>query len=230
MSVRKKADLIRTTLLGDIAHSINTPLGTINSALQLLHMYMEKGDMKKMHSYHEIIEKNVFSIAENVSNLLTIYSLNKEDIKGMKEKVSIRNVLKSVIFSLEQNIEYKHINMHVDIPKEADEVFFIEKQLYSLLWNTVHNGVKYTENGDIFVTGRLHGKKICIGIRDTGKGIRKEDMGKIFQMFFSTGESAGGVGIGLNICRSIVDMYGGRINVSSEGPGKGTSINIVIPQ
>jgi signal transduction histidine kinase len=120
--------------------------------------------------------------------------------------------------------------MHVDIPKEADEVFFIEKQLYSLLWNTVHNGVKYTENGDIFVTGRLHGKKICIGIRDTGKGIRKEDMGKIFQMFFSTGESAGGVGIGLNICRSIVDMYGGRINVSSEGPGKGTSINIVIPQ
>lgn len=230
ITTRKETDILKTSLLGDIAHSLNNPLATIKASSQLLRISAGKNDQQRIKMCLDMIDQNSDRINNNISSLMMVYSMDKAKIWSLKNRVSIRKVLEEVIDSLSQDIARSDVTVMIDIKEGAGKLFFIEKQMYVLLWNLISNSVKYAGGGDILFSSKLSGQDIVLEVKDNGMGIAKQDIPSIFGMFYRTQENLEGNGLGLSICKNIVDMYGGKIRAFSEGPGRGTLIRVTIPR
>jgi signal transduction histidine kinase len=115
-----------------------------------------------------------------------------------------------------------------DLPPIKADLFKLEQMLLNLL----DNAVKYTDHGDITISAHVEDKRVRIQVRDTGIGIPKEDIPRIFERFYvvdkSRSRKSGGTGLGLSIVKHIVLLHHGTIDIESD-LGKGTKVTVTIP-
>lgn len=218
--------------LANTSHELRNPLhGIINIAQSILRNRPNHLDEKTQEDL-----KLQLTIGHHMSrtleDLLDITRLKEHRIHLQKERLDIQAVSAGVVDMLKVLIENKNIQMKVRIPSDFPSVVGDKSRLIQILFNLLHNAVKYTDDGVITIDADIHEGKANIHVTDTGIGISEKTLRTIFEPYEQDDSSitaiGGGLGLGLSICRQLVEMHGGIIKVSSK-LGKGSVFTFTLP-
>ena len=219
-----KLDRMKANFINIIAHELRTPLTVIKTYTDLL-LHEKMGKLNKMQKEKiRSIAKNVKKLEELINDMLHIPSIDQQELELRKENFYIKDVIRNIVDELKEMAKEKkqRISINVDDSMVNGDINLIERALK----NVVSNSIKYTqEKGKIEIEATKEGRNVHIKIKDNGRGIKKEELEKIFEPFYTSSE--GGVGLGLAIAKSIIEGHGGEIWAESE-LGKGTTFHILL--
>lgn len=210
------------TLAITIAHELRNPLSAINMAAFNI---KRKAQNPLLGTHLDTIERKIVQCNRIINNLLFYSRLGPPDY----EKVNIHDILVECIVNAQNQFEKritieKGLNSIKDILVDADPTQITE--IFCNMLNNAYDAVP-EDKARIEVRAEVDKKHIKICIKDNGRGISKEVLGRIFDPFFST--KAKGIGLGLTVCRQMINMHGGTIRVDSE-PEKGTAVTVTLPR
>jgi two-component system phosphate regulon sensor histidine kinase PhoR len=224
----KDIEKIKKDFVINVSHELRTPLTAIKGYAETLRNEIDTAPGKK---YLETVERNTDRLINIVNDLLLLSNLEEKAVLEL-EDIDLRGFLENVVRIFDQRLKDKQLSLVIDVkenlpPIKAD-LFKIEQMLVNLL----DNAVKYTDRGEITVSMDVQDKRVRIQVRDTGIGIPKDDIPRIFERFYvvdkSRSRKSGGTGLGLSIVKHIVLLHNGTIGIES-ALGKGTSVTVTLP-
>lgn len=234
------ANKSKSQFLANMSHEIRTPMNSILGFADLL--YSAINDKLQKH-YVDSIRSSGKDLLKLINDILDLSKIEAGKLEIMYEPINIRTIVNDIknIFSLK--ISRKGLDFITEIDRDfPEEVMLDEIRLRQILLNLVGNAVKFTNNGYIKIIVKVkniyskieEGKSkqkidILISVEDTGVGISKEYLSKIFEVFTQDTENSKkmeGTGLGLSITKRLVEMMSGQINISSE-KGKGSTLEMV---
>jgi sensor histidine kinase YesM len=225
----RAADEVKDRFLAHTSHELRTPLhGIINIAQSIVSrdQDMDKRSIKDIGLLLKI-SKRMSSLLDDLLELLT---LKENGIRLHLSPLRLDAVVPGVLDMLAYLTENKPVKLISAIPENLPPIQADEKRLIQILFNLVHNAIKHTREGFITVSAEEAGGTIIIKVTDTGAGIRENDLKVIFLPYEQgAGGEGGGFGLGLSICKQLVELHGGQLDVLSE-PGKGTTFQFSLPQ
>jgi CheY-like chemotaxis protein/two-component sensor histidine kinase len=182
----------------------------------------------------DIIERQLIQLSRLVDDLLDVSRITRGKINLARRRVELNELVARAVETVAPSIEARGHTLEVVVPKHALMIYGDPMRLTQALGNVLANAAKYTDHGGhITLRAQRRRRDIEITIRDTGIGIVPEVLPCIFDLFTQldrrTGRHQGGLGIGLALVRQLVDMHGGAVSASSEGPGLGSEFLIRLP-
>ncbi len=224
----KNIEKVKKDFVINVSHELRTPLSAIKGYAETLHEEVAAAPGRK---YVEIIQKNTDRLINIVDDLLLLSSLEEKAALKL-EDIDVRSLLENVAKIFDQGLKEKQLTLVIDIKENLPTIKADLFKLEQVLVNLLDNAVKYTERGKITVSADVHDKKVSIQVRDTGIGIPKDAIPRIFERFYvvdkSRSRKSGGTGLGLSIVKHIVLLHNGAINVESAS-GEGTTVTITLP-
>jgi two-component system phosphate regulon sensor histidine kinase PhoR len=223
----KKLERIKKDFVINVSHVLRTPLTAVKGFVETLEG--EVSDEGKR--YLDIIKRNTERLISIVSDLLLLSELEERDELQL-ERINLKTLVQNVLHMFDHRLKEKGLTFSLEaaegLPSLNGDPFKLEQMFVNLL----DNAVKYTEKGEIRVTiGAVDGK-VLIRIRDTGIGIPRQDLARIFERFYvvdrSRSRKFGGTGLGLSIVKHIVLLHNGTIDVESSSDG-GSTFTITLP-
>ena len=216
----------------NISHEFRTPLALISIPLQKLQELVKDSEQKK---YLTAAEKNTSKLIRLIDQLLTFRRIEHGKLELKHVRTSMDDFLYPIAEAFESLSLKKEIAFYY-LVKDTELSFSIDlEKMEQVLYNLLSNAFKFTPpGGRITLEGKScifeDSQHICFEIKDTGKGIHKRDMGKIFDRFYQSDSELKnmGTGIGLSYSRSIVELHKGMIHVDST-PGTGTTFSVMLP-
>ena len=227
----READRLKTELLANVSHDLRTPLTSIKGyTTTILRHYDRLSDEEKRDFLHEI-ELASDRLTELIENLLQLSKLEAGGFHMQKEPLGIASMVSNAVEDLEQKAKSHRFVTHIEEPLplvEADP-----HRIRQVLDNLLSNAVKYSaEHTEITVECQANDNALVVRVRDQGVGIGPEELDRIFDRFYqaSSGVSSrgGGVGLGLAICKGIIEAHGGRIWAEST-QGEGSTFTFTLP-
>ncbi|MBL7060836.1 MAG: HAMP domain-containing protein [Actinobacteria bacterium] len=217
--IRKEKLAVLGQIAGGMAHELRNPLGVISNAAYFLKETLTDAD-KTTKEYLDIISSEVNNAEKIVSNLL--------DLSRTKPSERAEAAVSELILKI---LDKKHpprdIKVTTNIPKDISSIFVDSSQISQVLTNLITNAYQaMTDGGSLTINARKHKNKVYIEVVDTGCGIPKKDMEKIFEPLYTT--KARGIGLGLSVSKNLVEVNGGSIKVEST-KGKGATFTVVLP-
>lgn len=210
-------------VVSSIAHSLSNPLNIISGNADYLLMNKKEND--KDHEELKCILDEAVRITKSIKHLLNF----SRPLNITREKTNINRIIEKAVTDVKFLIQDKNItirkSLHNNIPDISIDRGQIEETICNLLTNSVQ-AIKKT--GEIIIKTETSDNNIIIEISDSGEGISKVNLEKIFTPFFSSKEYGKGTGLGLSIARRIITEHGGSISASSK-PGKGAKFLIKLP-
>lgn len=229
---KQSDDSIQMEFLNIVSHELKTPLTPTMAYLNLLLKERLGKLTKQQKEALEIIEKNAKLLKRLIWNFLDLSRLEAGSMKFSMQQIDLTELIKKVIKDMETFAKAKNIVIeskirHLPIT-EGDR-----ERLAQVITNLIDNAIKFTpKKGKIIVETRKKGYSLIISISDTGIGISKQKLDKIFTKFFQVDSSVArkysGTGLGLTICKGIISAHGGDIIVEST-LGKGSTFSIKLP-
>ncbi|MEM5834266.1 MAG: ATP-binding protein [Candidatus Aenigmatarchaeota archaeon] len=228
----KKLDVEKDRFISIAAHELKTPMTAISGFAQLLKDEEIIKDKEKRLRYLKIIEDEIKRLSALVTDILDLSRIDLGTIKVFVEEVNINEILNDVKNEMIELAKEKSLYLNVEVEKGIPNILTDKEKLKRILLNLVSNSIKYTEKGGITIKAEKEGDEIKFSVSDTGIGIPKEHFNKIFTRFFQVSSpytrKAKGSGLGLSICKELVELLGGRIWFDSE-VGKGTTFYFTLP-
>jgi signal transduction histidine kinase len=232
-TLNKTGKQIRFQFLSVLSHELKAPLNAIDGDLKMI---KDRQFGSNLDAYDEILDRSLERVKGMRNLILDLLDLTKiETGKATQklEKVSIRKIVQMAVDTIRPYSIQKDVDIYVNT-REAIEMKADPGEIEIIMNNLISNAVKYNKNGgrvDIFLEKVESLVKITVS--DTGIGLKKEDLEKIFEDFVriksSQTREVTGSGLGLSIVKKIVDMYKGTIDVQSE-PNKGTTFVITLTE
>ncbi|OGW75713.1 MAG: hypothetical protein A2Z72_03330 [Omnitrophica bacterium RBG_13_46_9] len=214
-----------------VSHELRTPV----AAIRILVETLKKGrvrDEKLKDEYYDMILEESDRLTRLINDILDFSKLENKKMKFKIIQGDLNEVVTQVLKSYEAAIHKKGLKLTVDLDQSLPLVAYDADRMTQVFHNVMHNALKFTEKGSIRVVSQAETEEAKIVIRDTGCGIKTEDLPRIFQKFeqVSTEERPGngGTGLGLAICKQIMEQLGGTISVRSTF-GKGSEFTIALP-
>ncbi|MFI5322626.1 MAG: two-component system histidine kinase PnpS [Thermodesulfobacteriota bacterium] len=234
----KRLEKIKADFIANVSHELRTPLTAIKGYTETLEEEAYETPDEQKH-FLGIIKRHTDRLINIVSDLLVLSevesrdALSKENSSNDLEEININEVIKSSLETLRSKAAEKELEVSFDTNNDVYKVKanrFLLEQMYI---NLIDNAVKYTpENGKISIKVSNSYSQVLTEIADTGIGIPKEHLPRIFERFYrvdkTRSRNLGGTGLGLSIVKHIVIMHGGEIEVQSE-EGMGSKFSISIP-
>lgn len=228
ISEQIKNENIRRQFTDNVTHELKTPLTSILGYSQLITNDIAKEeDIKK---FVKIIENNASRLLEMIDDIIKISNL--ETGYGIEKLwLSMDEIVDNAIKRIKPSAETRNIQIKTDI--QPVEIFADEEQMYQLARNILTNAVKYNrENGSIFVKLEKSDKNVVFTVSDTGIGIDRNNLDKIFERFYvvdkSRNKNISSTGLGLAIVKHVVKAHDGTVTVNSQ-LGKGTTFVVTLP-
>ncbi|MDC0303096.1 histidine kinase [bacterium] len=214
-------------LLRMVAHEVRTPLTAATLAVQS----QELGQID-IHRFRDVLKRRLEEIALLSMDLLEVGSTRWEALFN-PQRLDLASVAAEAILELEKLWLGRDVTIHTDIPADLPKVFADQRRMRQVLLNLLENALKYTPNGGLISLTMLHrtSQWVQVSICDSGPGIPEEEQQRIFLdrvRLPQTSARASGFGVGLSVCRRIVEVHGGRIWVISE-PDKGACFTFNVP-
>ena len=216
---------MRNTFLASVSHDLRTPMTTIAGFIDGI----MSGAIppEKQEDYLQLISSEIHRLSRLVSQILDVSRLESGDRKMNFVEFDVAEVARIILISFESKIEEK--NLDVAFETDEDEVLVLADKdaIHQVLYNLCHNAIKFADDGGKFIISisSYDAKNIKISVFDEGQSISKEDLPMVFERFYKTDSSRGldktGVGLGLYICKTIIEAHAQEIHVESED-GKGT--------
>ena len=207
---------MRNSFLANVSHDLRTPMTTISGFIDGIISGAIPEDQHE--HYLGVISAEVHRLSRLVNQLLDISRLESGDRKFNFSDFDVAEVSRLILLSFEQRIDEKHLDVEFYSEEDGMPVNADKDAIYQIIYNLCHNAIKFsTEGGKLAINiRRIPGKKIKISIYDQGQVISPEDAKHIFDRFYKTDKSRGldksGVGLGLYICKTIVDAHGETIS------------------
>jgi CheY-like chemotaxis protein/two-component sensor histidine kinase len=180
-----------------------------------------------------IVKKNADRLVSLVNDLLDVSRIESGRVELNREPMDVSDSIEQVVELMRPQIERKNQQIYVRVAGDLATVNGDPRRVVQVLTNLLSNAQKYTPDGGLIeITASNQGAFVRIDVKDDGIGMSAEDQAKLFQKFFrarnDATEAAGGTGLGLVITRSLVELHGGRIDVST-APGQGTTFSVTLP-
>ena len=219
---------MRKRLTSDISHELRTPLTSIQTYLEAMIDGIWEPSEERLISVNE----EVIRISHLVNQLKNLAKFDSEESKLDISEVDLKQLVKNIIYNNESYALEKNININSSL--EDIRAFIDKEKISQVIINLISNAIRYTNNnGEIFIKLYKVEDFIKISVKDNGIGIPKESVDYIFERFYRVDKSrcrnTGGTGVGLTICKSIIDLHGGNIEVKSE-LNIGSEFIITIPK
>ncbi|MCG6905951.1 MAG: response regulator [Desulfobacteraceae bacterium] len=220
------------TLATGVAHEINNPLAIIKESagwMRLILKNPQMADIPRREDLEKAIGKieNAIERARRITHQL-LGSVQRQEAAVVE--VHLPSLVAETLELLHREIANRNVSVQREIAPEAETIWSDPYQLRQVLINLLSNAVQASaDEGRIDVRLQAHGEGVALEIADTGKGIPKENLDKIFEPFFSTKPPGEGTGLGLFVTRGIVEKLGGRITVESR-LGAGARFRVVLPK
>jgi signal transduction histidine kinase len=226
----KQSERLKTDLLSMVSHELRTPLALIKGQTTSLLRHAKKWkDPEKVDSLRDI-DQATDSLSRLVGNLLDMSILDAGTMKLEKDYYQISEILEGAAKSLKV-VTRGHV-LNVRLPPDLPAVLVDRARLGQVLINLCENAAKYSDAGSqIYVEGEASVNEVLVSVIDEGEGISPENRERVFDKFFriaNNKSSATGIGLGLSICRGIVQAHGGQIHVESAN-GRGSRFVFSLP-
>jgi len=228
---RKKLDHLKDEFIGLVSHELRSPLtvimGAINTALS-------EGERLSPEETRQLLQDAAWeaeSLSHLLGNLFELARVQADRLFLYLEPVNIENVAKDIVERIRQQSSAHQFV--IDFPKRLPKVRADQLRVERILYNLLENAVKYSPpGGEIRVFAKQESERLVTGVSDQGIGISLHDQAKLFGPFQRLEDSrldgVKGAGLGLLVCRRLVEAHGGRIWVESE-PGRGSSFFFTLP-
>jgi two-component system CheB/CheR fusion protein len=226
------ADRRKDEFLATLAHELRNPLAPIRNSVQI--MSLRGLHDPQLQWARDVIERQVKQMARLVDDLLDISRISRGKIELRKHVVALADIVNRAMETTAPLFQERGHKLHVTLPSQPVQLNADPARLEQVLGNLLDNSAKYTEpGGEICLTAEVDGDMVVVRVRDTGMGIAPELLPKVFDMFVQSPQgkarSAGGLGIGLSLVRSLVEMHGGMVTAHSAGPRQGSEFVVRLP-
>ncbi|MBN1872508.1 MAG: hypothetical protein JW800_08050 [Candidatus Omnitrophica bacterium] len=229
----EELDKLKSNFISAVSHELRTPLSVTKEGISLVMDQIPGSINEKQHKVLDTARNNIDRLARMINNLLDISKIEAGKIKVKKEIVDIVGLVKQVSSFFEPKVRNKGLNLRSYIKDERIELFIDADKIVQVFTNLIGNALKFTDNGTIDIHVEDRGNDVLCAVSDTGRGIAKEDLPKMFSKFEQFGRTEGGgekgTGLGLAITKEIVELHRGSISVESE-PGKGSRFTFNLPK
>lgn len=219
-------------LTSDVAHELRTPLMAMLATVEA----MQDGVLPSDEEHLETVASEVRRLSRLVSAMLTLSRIENGTTPFRPERTEMVGLVRSVVESQEQLFNDRGLRLRFDAKAPRGELYCEcdRDMIRQALINLMSNALRYTpENGWVVVNVGQEGRDLKIAVSDTGIGIAKEDLARVFSRFWRSDASreraSGGLGVGLSVTKEIIDRHHGYISVESE-LGKGTTFILHIPR
>lgn len=228
----READRRKDEFLATLAHELRNPLAPIRAALHL--MARHDGAGAEYEEERAMAERQVVHLARLVDDLMDVARISKGKIDLRREVVDLATAVNQAVQTARPLIEERRHHLSVSLPEAPIRLEADPTRLEQVFWNLLNNAAKYTDpGGEISLTVEQEDGRVAVRVRDTGIGIEPAMVPRLFQMFVQVGEhrghAQGGLGIGLGLVKSLVEMHGGSIEAHSAGPGTGSEFVVWLP-
>jgi two-component system CheB/CheR fusion protein len=228
----KDADRRKNEFLAVLAHELRTPLSPIRNALEIIRMTRDVKD--DIQSAASVIDRQVRQMVRLVDDLLDVSRISRGKIELRVERIALTAVLAQAVESARPNFESRGVQLNVIPPQEETWFSADPARLAQAVANLLNNAAKFTDKGGhVDLTAETRNEEVLIRVKDTGIGIDASQLRHILEMFTQVDVSLerkhGGLGIGLALTRSLVELHGGELEVHSPGLGKGSEFIVRLP-
>jgi PAS domain S-box-containing protein len=227
-----EADRRKDEFLSMLAHELRNPLAPIFTAVEMLRL-VTRGE-PPTERFRSVIERQVRNLTRLVDDLLDVSRITRRSITLRKQYVDLGAVVRSAADAARSLIDASGHTLEVVMPSMPVIAFVDPTRFEQVLVNLLNNAAKYTERGGrIRLAVECHGEDLEVRVRDTGVGLPADLLPRVFDLFVqgerSLDRSQGGLGIGLTMVKSLVEMHDGTVEALSEGAGLGSEFVIRVP-
>ncbi|MCC2674288.1 MAG: domain S-box protein [Ramlibacter sp.] len=228
----RQADKRKDEFLAMLAHELRNPLAPISSAASILKL--ARGDEARTFQACEIISRQVKHMTRLVDDLLDVSRVTRGLVRLERKPVDIKRMVVDALEQARPLIEQRQHRLSVQTSPLPAFVEGDHNRLVQVVGNLLNNSAKFTpERGRITLATDVADGCVKIMVEDDGVGMAREMVDSAFHLFSQAertlDRSQGGLGIGLALVKSLVDMHGGRVSARSEGPGRGSRFDISLP-
>lgn len=225
-----EADRRKDEFLAMLSHELRNPLAPIRSALDGLQLKSGRSRSTEL----DILDRQVRHLTRLVDDLLEVERITHGTIRLGQKIVELRSLFDCASEVVEPFLRCRRQRLITTFPPADVRLRCDHDRLVQAIVNLLENASRYSPRGSrVWLSGEVAGDGVVIEVRDEGQGIELEQLDKIFDLFTQGARgldrTQGGLGIGLTITRTLVNMHGGRVTVHSDGPGRGSEFTIWLP-
>jgi len=218
------------------SHELRTPMTIVKSYLWMLEQQKAGKLKKKQIEYLQKAIRGTQRMINLINDMLNISKFEQDKVFFNIQQIDICELIEEVVGSFEIKVNGKGIYLKFD--ESCSDIFVdIDKEkMRDVIMNLLDNSIKFTEQGGVDITIEEDIDSVVISVRDTGSGISREDLPKLFHKFgridnsYTIASETGGTGLGLYITKLYIEGMGGKVWATSEGPGKGSIFWISLPK
>ena len=232
----RKIDEMKSEFISVASHELRTPLAAIKNAVHLI-LNRKTGEINDTQAkFLSMAERNINRLTHILNDLLDLSRIESGKIQMKIEELDLKGPIEFILSSLKPQAEGKSIQLKMEVPQELPSVYADRGQIEQILMNLIGNAVKFTpEGGQVSVLARPwngEGSMVAISVQDSGIGIPKDQLEKVFEKFYqvedSLNRSVSGTGLGLAITKGLVEAHQGKIWAESE-VGRGSTLTFTLP-
>ena len=242
----EEADAAKSSFLSTVSHELRTPLTSVLGFAKIIRRRLEErlfalipeDDSKIKQTKSQVLENLSVVVSEGerltklIDDVLDLAKIEAGKFTWNVESIPISDVVERALSATSSLLDAKKLTLVRDLDNGLPTVTGDRDRLIQVVINLISNAVKFTDAGSITCRTALCDGEIVVGVTDSGIGIAPEDQPKVFERFKQVGDTLTdkpkGTGLGLPICKEIVEHHGGRIWVESE-PGKGSTFSFTLP-
>ncbi len=228
----RETDRRKDEFLATLAHELRNPLAPIRNSLQILKM--PRLDPAMLQQTRDIMERQVHQLIRLVDDLLDVSRVMRGKIELRKERIELATLIARAVETVQPLIDVQGHRLDIALPSESLLVEADPVRLAQVIGNLLTNSARYTEaNGRIWLVAEREGDQAVLRVKDNGIGIDREVLPRVFELFVQGDSSAtrsqGGLGIGLTLVKSLIEMHHGAVEAYSEGLGQGSEFILRLP-
>lgn len=226
----QRNEQMRREFMADVSHELRTPLGVLHGELEAMEDGVRRLDAQAVRS----LQHEVGMLNKLVTDL---YDLSLADVGALayrKADVDLRELIEASVDAFRERLASAGLRLELDLPAQPLVAFADERRMQQLFSNLVLNTCRYTDAGGVLrIAAREQGEGIAIDLMDSAPGVEAAQLPRLFERFFrgegSRNRASGGAGLGLSICRSIVEAHGGTIEAKASPLG-GVWVAVRLPR
>ena len=229
----READRRKNEFLAMLSHELRNPLAPILNSIYILRR-QNTAAAPIIEQASATIQRQAMHMKRLVDDLLDVSRITTHKVELRKEQVELAAIVKGAVEDVASLVAQRKHSLTVSLPPGPVRLEADPTRLDQILINLLTNAAKYTEpGGSIWLSARQEGEEVVVSIRDTGIGIDPEVLPRVFELFMQVDQSLnraqGGLGVGLTLTRSLVEMHGGSVTAHSDGQGKGSEFLVRLP-
>lgn len=225
-----ESDRRKDEFLAVLAHELRNPLAPIVNSLGVLKLLLGDAPNPGVRRAEQAIERQTRHLTRLVDDLLDLSRINSGKIELRTERIGLTEIVSQAIALSQPSIEQRRHEFRVELLEDDAEIVADAVRLAQVLSNLLNNAARYTDpGGAIELSCARDETHARVTVRDSGRGIPPDLLGKVFDMFVQEQSGGGGLGIGLSLVRSLVRLHGGTVTALSEGVNRGSAFVVELP-